>query len=138
MRLSLKRSEMLQKITKRLLFTYFTILLLAQFFSSCMSFRTSQQEINEQFRGLARKPVQHKIKVGDREINYAEIGNDALPVAIFVHGSPGSWNAFMGFMKDTALLAKVKKKHYYFNCLHLKHPTNFIGHPHFHFRKRLS
>ncbi len=54
------------------------------------------------------KPLQHQISVHGKTINYAEIGNNSLPVAFFVHGSPGSWSAFADFMKDTDLLKKVK------------------------------
>ena len=99
---------MLKKTTKRLLISYLIILTLAQLFSGCMTFRLSKAEIDEQFKNVAFKLTEHRIKVLDREINYAEIGNDSLPVAFFVHGSPGSWSAFSGFMKDTALLKKVK------------------------------
>ena len=99
---------MVKKITKRLIISYFLILAVAQLFSGCMTFRLSQKEIDEQFKNVTLKPIEHKIKVLDREINYAEIGLDSLPVAFFVHGSPGSWSAFSGFMKDQKLLKKVK------------------------------
>ncbi|MBC7892793.1 MAG: alpha/beta hydrolase, partial [Sphingobacteriaceae bacterium] len=39
---------------------------------------------------------------------YAEIGPDSLPVAFFVHGSPGSWSAWVDFFKDDTVLARVK------------------------------
>ena len=96
------------KITKRLLIAYGIIFVIGQILSSCMSFRTSQKEIDKAFLGYKIKPVQHQIKVNDVSINYAEIGSDTLPVAFFVHGSPGSWSGFMSFMKDTVLLKKVK------------------------------
>jgi pimeloyl-ACP methyl ester carboxylesterase len=99
---------MLKKISKRLIISYFAILAMAQLFSGCMTFRLSQKEIDEEFKTSKLKPTEHQIKVLGREINYAEIGSDSLPVAFFVHGSPGSWSAFSGFMKDTALLKKVK------------------------------
>ncbi len=73
-----------------------------------MSFKISQKEINKQFEGYAQKPQQHQIEVHGTTMNYAEIGADSLPVAFFVHGSPGSWSAFIDFMKDTVLLKKVK------------------------------
>lgn len=87
---------------------YLFVFLLSYLFSSCFSFRFSQKEIDAAFMHLPLKPVQHKVIVNGRTINYAEIGNDSLPVAFFVHGSPGSWSAFVDFMKDTALLKKVK------------------------------
>ncbi len=99
---------MLEKTTKRLIISYLLILALSQLFSGCMTFRLSKKEIYEQFKTSSYKPNEHLVKVLDREINYAEIGNDSLPVAFFVHGSPGSWSAFSGFMKDEDLLKKVK------------------------------
>lgn len=54
------------------------------------------------------KPSQQQIEVQGVKMNYAEIGSNSLPVAFFVHGSPGSWGGFIDFMKDTVLLKKVK------------------------------
>lgn len=99
---------MLKKTTKRLLISYLLILAVAQLFSGCMTFRLSKADIDEQFKNTTFKPTEHRIKVLGREINYAEIGKDSLPVVFFVHGSPGSWSAFSGFMKDEDLLKKVK------------------------------
>ncbi len=93
---------------KGILFIYPVVFLLSCFFSSCFSFRLSQKKVDAAFANLQLKPVQHRMLVNGHSINYAEIGNDSLPVAFFVHGSPGSWSAFVGFMKDTALLKKVK------------------------------
>lgn len=68
----------------------------------------SESEIQKEFFTLAERPHEHQIAIGNRSINYAEIGNDSLPVVVFVHGSPGSWSAFVDFMKDTTLLKQVK------------------------------
>ncbi len=95
-------------ITKTLLIVYFFLLTISYFFSSCFSFRLSQKELDSSFANFAQKPVQHQIKVNGRIMNYAVIGNDSLPTAFFVHGSPGSWSAFVDFMKDTDLLKKVQ------------------------------
>lgn len=90
------------------LLIYLFVFLLSYLFSSCFSFRLSQKEIDKAFLQLPLKPLQHRIVVNGKTMNYAEIGNDSLPVAFFVHGSPGSWSAFVDFMKDTVLLKKVK------------------------------
>lgn len=68
----------------------------------------SQKEIDKAFQNLASKPVRHQMEVKGHSIHYFDIGNDRLPVAFFVHGSPGSWSTFVDFMKDTSLLKKVK------------------------------
>jgi pimeloyl-ACP methyl ester carboxylesterase len=99
---------MLLKITKRLLIAYVILFVIGQILSSCMSFKTSQKDIDKAFAGYRLKPIQHQLKVDDVMMNYAEIGSDTLPVAFFVHGSPGSWSGFLDFMKDTVLLKKVK------------------------------
>jgi pimeloyl-ACP methyl ester carboxylesterase len=98
----------MKKISIGFLILYFGLIIFFQLFSGCMSFRLSQKEVDEHFANQKYKPTQHQIDVNGRTINYAEIGNDSLPVAFFVHGSPGSWSAWEGFFKDSLLLTKVK------------------------------
>ncbi len=43
-----------------------------------------------------------------RTINYLHVGDEDLPLVIFVHGSPGSLSAFIDFMADTALLKRAQ------------------------------
>ena len=99
---------MFLKISKRILIGYGILFIISQILSSCLTFKVKQKEIDEKFAGYTQKPTQHQIEVKGISMNYAEIGSDSLPVAFFVHGSPGSWGAFIDFMKDTTLLKKVK------------------------------
>jgi pimeloyl-ACP methyl ester carboxylesterase len=99
---------MFLKISKRILIAYGILFIISQILSSCLTFKVKQKEIDEKFAGYAQKPMQHQINVQGMRMNYAEIGSDSLPVAFFVHGSPGSWGAFIDFMKDTTLLKRVK------------------------------
>jgi pimeloyl-ACP methyl ester carboxylesterase len=99
---------MLLKFSKRLLIGYIILFIISQILSSCLTFKVSQKEIDKKFEGYAMKPVQHQMEVQGVKMNYAEIGSDSLPIAFFVHGSPGSWGGFIDFMKDTMLLKKVK------------------------------
>lgn len=74
------------------------------FLTQCMSFRKTDQEITEYFWASPIKPSFHSVKVDSlRKIYYAAIGADSLPLVIFVHGSPGSWTAFIDFFKDSTL-----------------------------------
>ena len=68
----------------------------------------SQKQAKEYFKGETVAPVVKNYHVKRRKINYAEIGNDSLPVVIFIHGAPGGWDAFVDFMKDKELLKRVK------------------------------
>lgn len=99
---------MLLKFSKRLLIGYVILFIISQILSSCLTFKVSQKEIDKKFLGYQMKPIQHQMEVQGVKMNYAEIGSDSLPVAFFVHGSPGSWGGFIDFMKDTVLLKKVK------------------------------
>jgi pimeloyl-ACP methyl ester carboxylesterase len=42
------------------------------------------------------------------QIHYAMTGEDSLPTLFFIHGSPGNWNAFAEYMKDSMLLKKFR------------------------------
>jgi len=91
-----------QKVPSKLVISIsavFGLLLLSQ----CMSFRRTDKEIDAYFQDSPVKPFFHSIRLGSREIHYAEIGADSLPLVVFVHGSPGSWTAFIDFLKDSSL-----------------------------------
>jgi pimeloyl-ACP methyl ester carboxylesterase len=78
------------------------------FAQSCMSFRKSDAEEKAEF---AKDHVELRtatIKVDEKHIHYALTGNDSLPTIFFIHGSPGNWNAFAEYMKDSLLLKKFR------------------------------
>ncbi len=77
------------------------------FLTQCVSFRKSDQEVAEYFKNEPVKPALHSIIVDQRAVHYAEIGADSLPVVVFVHGSPGSWTAFIDFFKDSTLYRRA-------------------------------
>jgi pimeloyl-ACP methyl ester carboxylesterase len=78
------------------------------FIHGCIRFRTSDSKATKEFKNQKYKPHFHMYKVGKRTIHYVECGNDSLPAVIFVHGSPGSWDAFKEYMKDDTLLRYVR------------------------------
>jgi len=49
------------------------------------------------------KPTFHELAVGDRTIFYAETGDPAQPPVAFIHGTPGSWMAFGGYLGEDKL-----------------------------------
>ncbi|MBY0476757.1 MAG: alpha/beta hydrolase [Chitinophagaceae bacterium] len=76
-------------------------LLMAQ---SCMKMRISDKKAKQQFNeaGLVlQTPV---IKINGFPLHYAQTGSDTLPTLLFVHGSPGSWDAFKAYLKNKELL----------------------------------
>ncbi len=78
------------------------------FAQSCMSFRKSDADEKTEFlkdHVILRTDI---FKVDGRQIHYAVTGNDSLPTIFFIHGSPGSWEAFSEYMKDSLLLKKFR------------------------------
>jgi pimeloyl-ACP methyl ester carboxylesterase len=84
------------------------IFLLLLLMDSCMQFRMNKKEINKYFETKEKKGTLHTYLFDHQKINYLSVGDDHLPLVIFVHGSPGSLSAFIDFMADTALLKKAQ------------------------------
>jgi pimeloyl-ACP methyl ester carboxylesterase len=75
---------------------------------SCMSFRKSDSDERAEFATSHVLLRTETIKVFGRHIHYAVTGQDSLPTLFFIHGSPGNWNAFAEYMKDSQLLRKFR------------------------------
>ena len=78
------------------------------FAQSCMSFRKSDADAKTEFAKDHVTLRTSTMKVDGRHIHYASTGNDSLPTLFFIHGSPGSWDAFAEYMKDSLLLKKFR------------------------------
>ena len=79
----------------------------------CVSLRMSDKAITEYFKEEPVKPSFHTLLSNGRLIHYALItghqsGTGSLPVVVFVHGSPGSWDAFIAFFKDSSLYNRAR------------------------------
>lgn len=75
---------------------------------SCMKFRMSDETALEKFRKAGVPLDIQRLKVNGRTLHYVKTGNDSLPTIVFVHGSPGSWDAFESYMRDSLLLRKYR------------------------------
>ena len=75
---------------------------------SCMSFRKSDADEKTDFAKDHITLRTATLKTDGRHIHYAITGDDSLPTIFFIHGSPGSWNAFAKYMKDSLLLRKFR------------------------------
>ncbi len=98
-----------KKKLRLIVITFFVFAGFLLLMDSCSQFRMSKSEINEFFSDKANKGTLHEYPVGNgRIINYLHVGDESLPLVIFVHGSPGSLSAFINFMADTALLKRAQ------------------------------
>ncbi|RYY13767.1 MAG: alpha/beta hydrolase [Chitinophagaceae bacterium] len=74
----------------------------------CMTFRTPDSEMKEKFSQAGVNLSTETVKINNRNIHYAKTGNDTLPTLLFIHGTPGSWDAFAGYMQDKDLLKQYR------------------------------
>ncbi len=76
--------------------------------SSCISFHLSPREVEAFFGDKPHKPRYKTYSHKDRPMHYAEVGAEGKPLVLFVHGSPGSWDNFIGLMGDPDLLEAAR------------------------------
>ena len=74
------------------------------FAQSCMRFRTSDSKAIEDFSKHAVVLKTEYLKINGHTLHYVVTGIDTLPTLVFIHGSPGSWDAFEKYMQDSLLL----------------------------------
>ncbi|MDI9366628.1 MAG: alpha/beta hydrolase [Flavobacterium sp.] len=78
------------------------------FAQSCMKMRISDSKAQAEFKA-ANVPLQLQTVTNKGfQLHYAQTGNDTLPTLFFVHGSPGSWDAFKTYLQDTDLLKQFR------------------------------
>jgi len=83
-------------------------MVISQLSTSCLQFRMSPKEVDKYFQEeIELKPVLKKVKVRDQQINFAYQDNGKKATAVFIHGAPGSWSAFVDFFKENSLRNEV-------------------------------
>ncbi|RBN50955.1 alpha/beta fold hydrolase [Flavobacterium psychrolimnae] len=75
---------------------------------SCMTMRYSNKETKKFFAGSKTEFQDKTIAFEGYKIHYVATGNADNPTLFFVHGSPGSWNAFKEYLQDSLLLKKYR------------------------------
>ncbi|HET9058112.1 MAG TPA: alpha/beta hydrolase [Chitinophagaceae bacterium] len=75
---------------------------------SCMKFKISDNKAKQEFKKAGVELTTETVKIGIRNMHYTKTGNDTMPTLVFVHGSPGSWDAFAKYMQDKDLLTKYR------------------------------
>ena len=72
-----------------------------------MTFRMSHQEIESYFQQQKQDGSQQQYKINNREIHFITAGDSTKPMVLFIHGSPGSRSAFIGFLANDQLVEKA-------------------------------
>lgn len=75
---------------------------------ACTGTRISQERAKKRFNRQLYPLVFHQVENQGRSLHYASIGNDSLPVVVFLHESAESWNTFETLMQNDTLLTVCK------------------------------
>ncbi|HVG40664.1 MAG TPA: alpha/beta hydrolase [Chitinophagaceae bacterium] len=68
-----------------------------------VQFRLSDKELTSFFKENNIKGQIHYYNSHGRTMRYISMGNDSLPVLLFIHGSPASSSIYTDYYKDTSL-----------------------------------
>jgi pimeloyl-ACP methyl ester carboxylesterase len=75
--------------------------------TQCVGFRDSNKSIEKEFNDKKLQPEFLTYTVNGHKMYFTKIGSDTLPMVLFVHGSPGSWNAFKKYFEDNDLASRA-------------------------------
>ncbi len=98
----------LLKRNSKLILPFLILIIWVVFAQSCMKFRISDSKAKEEFLKVGVNLETKFAETGNFKLHYAKTGVDTLPTLLFIHGSPGGWNAFEEYMKDKDLLEKYR------------------------------
>lgn len=85
-----------------LLFSYILVC------QSCMTMRMTPKETQAYFDTSHVGFISKTVTIQKHTLHYVETGNPKNPTLFFVHGSPGSWDAFKSYLTDSILLRKFR------------------------------
>lgn len=78
------------------------------FCQSCMKMRMTSKETKTFFNTSKTAYIDSSKEIDGFTIHYIETGNKNASTLFFVHGSPGSWDAYKDYLKDSLLLSKFR------------------------------
>ncbi|MBC7775162.1 MAG: alpha/beta hydrolase [Phycisphaerae bacterium] len=110
----MKRKSRARKFFRRMAYVLLAILLvwIIAVQSGCFSMRTSDAEwakkLQQKGQSIAPKFLDIVDKNGRRIHAVAISASDTLPLAVLVHGSPGSSDAYLDYLGDTMLTRKAR------------------------------
>jgi pimeloyl-ACP methyl ester carboxylesterase len=93
---------------KKMYIVLFLLLGYILIFQSCMTMRTTTSETRKFFEKKGVAFTDEIISVENHPIHYIQTGRIENPTLFFVHGSPGSWDAFKDYLADSLLLKKYR------------------------------
>ncbi len=77
------------------------IVVLAHLATGCMNLTMSDKQVRKYFEGIEPKPESRFYEVDDYTMHYKVLEKPGNGTLIFIHGTPGSWSAYIDYFKDS-------------------------------------
>ncbi len=84
------------------------LMALGYFLFNLIDLKTSNEELLANLKTDSTRMVVSTYILNGVEMRYVDIGNETKPLVIFIHGAPGSLDAFNNFLKDPDLRKKTR------------------------------
>ncbi len=78
-------------------------IVLSQVVSGCVSFTMSDAKVQKYFEGEESKPTSEFYEVDGYTMHYMYQNMNKEASLVFIHGTPGSWDAFISYFKSDTL-----------------------------------
>ncbi|MEM8846071.1 MAG: alpha/beta hydrolase [Bacteroidota bacterium] len=78
------------------------------FANSCMTMRTSTKKTAAFFKENNVEYISNTVEIDGNKIHYIQTGKSDAPTLVFIHGSPGSWDAYKAYLVDSTLMSKFR------------------------------
>ncbi len=101
----MKRKINWRKVAWRFLLILFLLSFILPLLSRIMPTGMTKAETKLFFESKGIKFKDTFLQYGKQSLRFVCAGNDTLPMILFIHGSPGSWDAFKDYLSDTGLLS---------------------------------
>lgn len=75
----------------------------SQIVSSCISFSMTEKQVNQFFADKPVKPTSVFYEVNGYQMHYEKLSVRDEGSFIFIHGTPGAWDAFISYFADSSL-----------------------------------
>ena len=102
-----KLLSMIRRNKVKSIFVFLGIIFLI-FCQSCMRMRMTSKETKDFFTTSKTGYIDSSKEIEGFTIHYIETGNKDASTLFFVHGSPGSWDAYKDYLTDSLLLSKYR------------------------------
>ena len=87
---------------------FFVFVLYVIVCQSCMKMRMSTAKTKAYFENEKVSFIDETIQIDGHALHYIQTGDLTKPTLLFVHGSPGSWDAFKTYLNDSVLRTKFR------------------------------